>query len=75
MADNLELQWSAKIAVLEHKVEQQEKALATIDGKLDQILDLRSKGQGAFWVASALFGTGIVAILIPLINFFKNGGV
>lgn len=31
-----------------------------VNGKLDQLLALRYKGLGAFWLASSLIGTGIV---------------
>jgi len=31
-------------------------------GKLDELLELRSKGMGVFWILSGLFGTGIVGL-------------
>ncbi len=69
---NRQIDQSNKVAVLEHKVKLITDELVKFEAKLDQILDLRAKGQGAFWVASALFGTGIVAILIPLINWLRG---
>lgn len=42
-----------------------------INGKLDEILALRNKGVGAFWVASSLVGTGIVGLFWQLIEWLK----
>lgn len=49
-----------RLAVLETKVRSMENSLGTMDGKLDDLLALRHKGIGAFWLASALAGTGII---------------
>lgn len=61
-----------RIATLETKVATMEKALGAIDGKLDQLLDLRSKGMGAFWLASVIFGSGIVGTIAYFINWVKS---
>lgn len=49
-----------RLAVLETKVEAMERSLNGMDGKLDDLLALRHKGIGVFWLASALTGTGII---------------
>lgn len=63
----------AKIAVLETKVQALETELKLMDGKLDQLLHLQSKGQGAFWIASALFGTGLLGLGTLILNWFRGG--
>lgn len=62
----------AKIAVLETKVQALELELKTMDSKLDQLLHLQSKGQGAFWIASALFGTGLLGLGTLILNWFRG---
>lgn len=62
----------AKIAVLETKVHSLEIELKAIDSKLDQLLHLQSKGQGAFWIASTLFGTGLLGLGTLLLNWLRG---
>jgi hypothetical protein len=45
--------------------------LENIDEKLDQLLAIRWKGAGAFWLASALLGTGIIGLISSAIDWFK----
>ena len=52
----------------EHKIQTKE-----INRKLDELLSLRNKGVGAFWLASALTGTGILGAFWGLLELFKNG--
>ncbi len=62
----------AKIATLETKVSALETELKAMDAKLDQLLHLQSKGQGAFWIASALFGTGLIGFGSLILNWFRG---
>lgn len=52
-----------RLAVLETEMRQTKKQLESMDSKLDDLLALRHKGVGAFWLASALTGTGIIGAL------------
>jgi len=61
-----------RIALLEHKVNNLEMKLNAIDSKMDELLTLRSKGMGAFWVASLLFGTGIFGIVTTMLSWMKH---
>ncbi len=70
--DDRAIEWAGKIAVLEHKVEQVSKELASIEAKLDELLTLRSKGMGAFWVASSILGTGIIGAIAMFVNWIKG---
>lgn len=67
-----EILHAGKIATLEAKVSHMEVLLTDIDKKLDELLDFKSKGQGAFWLGSAVFGTGLIAILMPFIHWLKG---
>ena len=40
--------------------------------KLDELLMLRAKGVGAFWLASTLLGTGIVGMIVSIVEWFKS---
>jgi len=58
-----------RITVLEQEVKQVKEELikseATnmrMESKLDELLELRSKGMGVFWILSGLFGTGLIGI-------------
>lgn len=46
--------------------------LANVNKKLDDLLTLKHKGVGAFWLASSLLGTGIVGFLVSVFGFFKD---
>lgn len=61
-----------RISVAEEKLRQLEKKLESIDTKLDDILALRQKGVGAFWLASSLLGTGFVGVFVSLIHWFRG---
>jgi hypothetical protein len=63
---------SERIAILETQYKQIEEDNREIKGKLDDLLTLRNKGVGAFWLASALLGTGIVGALLQLIDWMKG---
>ena len=62
-----------RIAVLEHKVEAMEENLKGISQKLDTLLELKSKGLGAFWLVGLIFGSGIIGIAVTAFSFFKPG--
>ena len=39
--------------------------------KLNELLALRNKGAGAFWLATTLFGTSIIGIITVVGSWFK----
>ena len=61
-----------RIAVLELEVDLLKEQLKTMNGKLDELLVLRHKGLGAFWLASTLFGTGIVGAVFAFYNYVRG---
>lgn len=52
-----------RVAVLEYKEQEKEKKLDEVVKKLDELLSLKQKGMGAFWLAASLFGLGITALI------------
>ena len=58
-----------RLAILETQMAANNRQLDAMDGKLDELLALRHKGIGAFWLASALTGTGIIGALSLLWNW------
>lgn len=61
-----------RISALEVRVSDIQKQQQEINNKLDELLGLRNKGVGAFWLASALLGTGIVGFLDVLVRKLLN---
>lgn len=74
-----EVEWAQRIAVLEVKVENliaEQKEMVSvqtsIDTKLSELLELKSKGLGAFWLASTLMGTGLLGLVVALVNWMRG---
>ena len=44
-----------RIAILETKFEEVQKDLTKIGSKLDELLELKSRGFGAFWLVGLIF--------------------
>lgn len=61
-----------RLARLEERVNALEVKVDSMNDKLDELLALRYKGVGAFWVASSLIGTGIVGALIQVVAWLKG---
>lgn len=62
-----------RLALLEYKDTLRESKLNDIDKKLDELLTLRQKGVGAFWLASSLLGTGIIGAIFMVVQYFRGG--
>jgi hypothetical protein len=61
-----------RLARVEERVNALENKVDDMNQKLDQLLELRYKGMGAFWLASTLIGTGIVGAMFQLLAWFKG---
>lgn len=64
----------ARLAVLEHRVNELDSKIDAIDKKLDELLQLRSKGMGAFWLASILVGTGLFGFFTTMMSWMSSKG-
>lgn len=61
-----------RIAVLETQVKTMSERFDSFEEKLDEVLELKNKGLGAFWLASALIGSGILSGIFSLISWMKG---
>lgn len=61
-----------RLAVLEYQVSQLIIQNTELNKSVKDLLELRTKGMGAFWLASSLLGTGIIGTLFLVINYFKG---
>lgn len=61
-----------RIAILETEVAHTREEIKKMSEKLDDLLALRNKGVGAFWLASTLIGTGVIGVLSIIIGWFKH---
>jgi hypothetical protein len=61
-----------RITALEVKIEAMRIEQAATNAKLDSLLVLRNKGQGAFWLASFLFGTSLVGAFSMLSDWLRG---
>lgn len=58
-----------RVAALETRMEQIERGQTSMDGKLDDLLALRNKGVGAFWLATSLAGVGAISIFLQVTHW------
>jgi len=61
-----------RIAALEVRVAEVQQQQKVINDKLDELLAMRNKGLGAFWLASTLLGTGIVGFIVQFVSWWKD---
>lgn len=56
-----------RVAVLETKLEKLDK----IEGKLDELLDLKSKGMGALSLVGLILGSGFLGVIALIMQHFR----
>ena len=61
-----------RIKALEIRVTDLLKTQQETNQKLDELLAMRNKGIGAFWLASTLLGTGIVGFIVQCIEWWRH---
>lgn len=61
-----------RITALEVRVTDLLKTQQETNDKLDELLTMRNKGIGAFWLASTLLGTGIVGFIVQFIDWWRH---
>lgn len=57
-----------RLARVEEQVNELRDKVDSMEGKIDELLALRYKGAGAFWLAAMLLGTGIVGAVSQLLH-------
>jgi hypothetical protein len=58
-----------RITAVETRLQSLESTVGSMDKKLDDLLALKYKGAGAFWLASTIIGTGIIALLTQFLHY------
>lgn len=61
-----------RVAILETQITSIHDELRAIRDQLDQLLDLKAKGMGAFGLVSLLVGSGLIGLVVMLFNIFSN---
>lgn len=69
---NVVITQAERITSLEVQVNQLKSSVNSMESKLDDLLALRNKGVGAFWLASALIGTGIIGLVAEIMSWIKH---
>lgn len=62
-----------EVTQLTKMLEEHQATTKEMNEKLDSLLTLRHKGVGAFWLASAVLGTGIIGFLQWFGELFRHG--
>lgn len=70
-ATSREVSHAERIAVLEKEVDVLQEKLDLISNKLTTLVEFHQRGVGAFWLASTILGTGIVAAVVAFFKAFK----
>lgn len=62
-----------RVKSVEVKQDDMALTITSMDAKLDELLTLKDKGLGAFWLASILIGAAFTGIIAFVTNFFRGG--
>lgn len=61
--------YGERLVRVEEQVNELRDKVDSMEGKLDELLALRYKGAGAFWLAAALLGTGIIGSITQILHY------
>ncbi len=61
-----------RLAVLEQRVNDMKSTLDTMDKKMDDLLALRNKGAGIFWLFSAFFAASVVTLTTLIMDWIHH---
>jgi hypothetical protein len=62
-----------RLAILETRFDQISRDNNEIMKKLDELLQLKHKGLGAFWFVGIIISTGLVGLVTTMIGYFSKG--
>lgn len=72
MMSEHEVKLAERIKALEVEVAIFKEGQASMEGKLDELLELKSKGMGAFWLASIIVGAIFTLVSSTVFDWFKG---
>lgn len=61
-----------RLARVEERVNALESKVDDMNSKLDELLAIRYKGVGAFWLASTLIGTGLMGAFYQFFSWVRG---
>ena len=61
-----------RISALESLIKSYKEDMENIEAKLDQLLTLKNKGAGAFWLVTIIASSGVLGILGTIFDWFKT---
>lgn len=61
-----------RITALEVEVKSLKAELSSANQKLDELLALRNKGAGAFWLGTTLFGVSVMGFMSFILDWVKS---
>lgn len=72
MTTSIVITQAERITALEVRMAEMQSQQTAISDKLDDLLAMRNKGIGAFWLASSLIGTSIVGFILNVIDWLRH---
>lgn len=63
-----------RIAALETEVRLLTETVEKLTTSVNDLIGLRNKGAGAFWLATSLAGAGAISIFLQVLHWFGVGG-
>ncbi len=72
LAQPVHIVHAERIRALEVQVDDISNDIKSMDGKLDELLALRARGAGAFWLATTVLGAGIIGFFTNLYEWIKG---
>lgn len=69
---DFELRQAERVTKLETEVFMLRTTVLDMDKKIDELIILKSKGLGAFWLASSLVGTGIIGFIGMCLDYIRS---
>lgn len=63
---------SGRITALEVQVHDLVSELRETNKKLDQLLELKNKAAGAFWLVSIIAGSGLIGFVVSAIEWLRG---
>lgn len=64
--------YGERIARLEERVSELDTRMERIEKKLDELITLKNKGAGAFWLVSLIAGSGLIATIVEVARWLSG---
>lgn len=62
--------YGERIVKLEERVNELASRMGRVEEKLDQLLTLKDKGAGAFWLVGLIVSSGIITVIVEGVRWF-----